>query len=318
MPAIREQLEERWETAEGQRIAREVRRLLATGMPGATGPREVTAAELQQLVVSLPFNEEIAPRLDLRGLHLDQESIDLYQASDLSGAHLEYAYEIGAIMATRMVGTVFDACRSTNAIFSADFTSASFVAASLQGVRFWDSILVEADFRQAKLALAEFRDRDCRRASFVEADLRFADLVQADLRGSDFSGANLTEANLSGVKFDEQTRLQGANLRGATLDEQFRAFAQQAGAVLSPETPDPSFYERELAELAAVIRLLREDNEHGHLDVAIVCLTEQLQRFAHDPTYPWSQEMHKALSPDMEQKVLEYYGEVGRALAYYL
>src|SRR5579875_3583593 len=103
MPAIREQLEERWETAEGQRIAREVRRLLATGMPGATGPREVTAAELQQLVVSLPFNEEIAPRLDLRGLHLDQESIDLYQASDLSGAHLEYAYEIGAIMATRMV-----------------------------------------------------------------------------------------------------------------------------------------------------------------------------------------------------------------------
>lgn len=322
MPATREQLEKRWETSEGLFMAQEVCRLLARGVPGSSEPRLVTEAELQQLISSLPFREEVAPRLDLRGLHLDQESVDLYQASDLSGARLEYAGEIGAISATRMVGTIFDGCRATNSHFSADFTSASFVGAHLQGVRFFGSSLVRATFRQAKLALASLREINCQQASFDEADLRFVDAWHADLRGANLAGADLTEANLadtdlSSIQFNEQTRVQGADLYGARLDEPFRAFAEQAGGLLRKDQVR-LFKEREKVILAAIIRVLKEDNESGHLDAAIACLEELAQHFAPDPEYSWSMKAEEALSPELMQEVMERYAQVSRALAYYL
>lgn len=321
MPATREQLEDRWETSEGQQLAREVCHLLARGVSGPSRPREVTRAELQWLTASLPFREEVAPSLDLRGLHLSQERVNLYQALDLSGAHLDYVYEIGGIVATRMIGTIFDGCYSTNADFFADFTSASFVGAKLQGVHFLRSTLVQTNFRQAKLALAEFRELDCRRASFVEADLRFSELNRADLRGADFSGANLTEANLAkanliGIQFNEKTQLRGTDLYDALLDEPFRAFAEQAGGLLRDDQ-DPSFKELEWEKLLAAIKVLKQDNEQGRLDAAISCLEELSRQDEHDLKHVWI-EAEKILSPELMQEVLERYAEVGRALAYYL
>lgn len=349
MPATREQLEARWETAEGQQMAERVCSLLEVGVPsGAEQAQEhltrldggksaqwpgfpintagstrraVTMEEIQQVITSLPFQEEVAPALDLRGLHLEQRSVKLLQDLDLSGAHLEYL-EIDSIGASRMVGTILNHCRSINAPFLGDFTSASFGEATLQGVKFLEATLVKANFRQAKLALAELREKDCRQASFVDADLRFADLYRADLRGADFSGANLTEANLAGAKlsaiqFNEKTQVRGANLSGALLDEPFRAFAEQVGGLLR-EDQEPSFKEQERAELAALIRLLKEENEQGRLDVAITCLEEQAQLVARDPGYAWSMEVQKILSPELMQEVIERYAQVRRALAYYL
>lgn len=349
MLATREQLEARWETPAGRAMAEKVCTLLETGVqqeggqaqkhtdrsdPRATAlwpsfpintadiaRQAVTANELQDAISSLPFQEEVAPVLDLRGLHRDQGAVKLLKDLDLSGAHLDYM-EIDMVGASRMVGTIFDHCRSINALFIADFTSASFVQALLPGVKFLEATLVDANFRQAKLALAELRECNCQNVLFIEADLRFvdawhADLQKANLTGADLTEANLAKANLSGIQFNEQTRLQGTNLYGAILDDPFRAFAEQAGAILR-EDQDPSFTEHERAKLAAIITILQRDNDDGRLDPAIACLIEQARHFANDPSYPWSMEMHQQLSPEMEQEVIERYGEVGRTLAYYL
>lgn len=347
MPATREQLEARWETSEGQAIAERICVLLATGVPnsesrrsaqreesranlpwpafpdeaGGAARRAVTKEELQALLAPLPLQEEVAPALDLRGLHSKQEAVSLLQDLDLSGAHLEYM-EIGSIGASRMVGTILDSCQAINASFIADFTTASFVQANLQGARFVESCLMGVNFQQAKLALARLRERDCRQSSFAEADLRFANLYRADLRGVDLSGANLTEANLaganlSGIQFNERTRVQGANLSSAVLDEPFRVFAEQRGGLLR-EDQDPSFTELDRAKLAATIRLLKEENKGGYLDAAIACLEKQAQRFAGDPAYDWSMEVQEELSPEMMQEVMERYTQVNRGLAYFL
>lgn len=349
MPATREQLEARWETPEGRIIAERVCALLESGLPqedrsrqelsdrpgsrkSAQWPgfpvetadalrRPVTMEELQALIAPLPFQEEVAPALDLRGLHLEQGALSLLQDLDLSGAHLEYT-EISSIGASRMVSTIFNHCRSINGMFIADFTEASFVQATLQGVKFLEAILGGANFRQAKLALASLREMDCQHASFVEADLRFIEAWHANLRGANLEGADLTEANLaaadlSGIQFNEQTRVQGANLHDALLDEPFRRFAEQHGGLLR-EDQELSFTEQERAELAAIIRLLKEDNEQGRLDPAITCLEEQAQRFARDSGYPWAEEAQKALTPELMQEVMERYAQVSRALAYYL
>lgn len=344
MSATREQLESRWETPEGRRIARAICTLLEEGVPGTEGQypvrgqdtgmsaewprfpinvmdnarRPATVEELQRIVVSLPFQEEVAPALDLRGLHLEHRSISFLLDIDLSLAHLEYVNEIGSVGAARMVGTVFNQCRAINALFIADFTSASFVQATLQGVRFIKAILVSANFSRAKLALAHFREADCINASFHEADMRFTDCTKADFRGANLAGADLTEANLYAIKFDEKTRLQGANLCDATLDEAFRTFAEQSGALLSQETEVSSFVALTQAQLAATIEHLKRDNTAGHFDAAVDCLIKQSQKLARDPEYPWSEEMHKILSPAMEQEVIERYAEVQKTLAYYL
>lgn len=165
--------------------------------------------------------------------------------------------------------------------------------------------------------MAELRERDCHHASLTEADPRFIHAVQADFSGADLTEAKLAKAILSGIQFNEKTQLQGANLHNTILDALFRAFAEQAGALLH-EDQDPSFVERERATLAAIITLLQRDNEDGRLGPAITCLREQAQHIANDPTYPWSMEMHSILSPEMEQEVIERYGEVGKTLAYYL
>lgn len=349
MPATREQLEARWETPEGRQVAEKICTLLETGVPLKGGQaqehrtsldvrmraqwpgfpleteqdtrRAVTIEELQQMITFLPFREEVAPALDLRGLHLKQKSVKLLQDLDLSGAHLEYL-EIGSVGASRMVETILDHCRSVNALFIADFTSASFVQTRLPGVKFLEATLAGANFTQAKLALAEFRERDCRNASFREADLRFVDARHADLRGANLAGADLTEANLAGadltgIQFNEQTRVQGTNLYRARLDEPFRTFAEQSGGLLE-EDQEPSFKEQERAELGAVIRLLKEENEDGRLDMAIACLEELAQHFAPDPEHSWSMKAEKALSPELMQEVMERYAQVSRALAFYL
>ena len=110
--ATREQLEARWVTEEGKQIAREVNQALFRG---------TNMDELRQLTTTLPYVEEVAPALDLRGLPAEERNIEFFR-TDFSGAHLEYVYDIGLVDGCQMVGTVLDGCYSVNAIFYEDFT----------------------------------------------------------------------------------------------------------------------------------------------------------------------------------------------------
>ncbi|HEU5376661.1 MAG TPA: hypothetical protein VFV38_14595, partial [Ktedonobacteraceae bacterium] len=68
---------------------------------------------------------------------------------------------------------------------------------------------------------------------------------------------------------------------------------------------DPSFKEYERAILLATLRLLKEDNEQGHLDSAITCLEGLAQHFIDDHDYSWSMKAEEALSPELMQEVME-------------
>jgi hypothetical protein len=96
--------------------------------------------------------------------------------------------------------------------------------------------------KNAYLSGANLQDADVSDASLAGADLSSANLRNADLSGTylgtaDLSGADLQEANLSGAHFGEfvgrsrsegagETRLAGANLRGANLRNLRKASAQ--------------------------------------------------------------------------------------------
>jgi uncharacterized protein YjbI with pentapeptide repeats len=323
MAATREQLEARWEADEGKRLARTLYPLLDVGA--------TTMNELKQMVNQLPFIEEVAPQLDLRGLHLLAEEILMdefivIKHMDLSGARFDYLRHVGNIVSCRMHGTVFDEMSCINGIFGSDFSHASFVKATLQGVRFWRGQVSGANFHQARLGLADFSEIACDGASFVEADMRFSDLDKADVRGTDFRGANLNGSGLRGILFDEQTRVQGANLRDASMDEDFRTFAQRGGAIINTsenQTPD-----YDLACVDALIAVMQEEeyNEDGHLDPVLPYVLAQREKLAHSeerPSYPWrdelGDELEKAFSEDLLNEVFDVLAPEGmRLLAYYL
>jgi uncharacterized protein YjbI with pentapeptide repeats len=323
MAATREQLEARWETDEGIQLARTMSPLLDRGL--------TTMDELRKMVNQLPFIEEVAPQLDLRALHLPVEDIlvnefIVIKHMDLSGVRFDYLRDIGNIVKCQMHGTIFDEMSNINGIFGSDFSHASFVKATLQGVRFWYGQVSGANFQQARLGLADFTEIACDGASFVDADLRFSKWGDSDVRGTDFRGANLTGAGLQGILFDEDTRLEGANLRNASMDEDFRAFVQRGGAIVN--TAGNRARDYDLACMDALIAVMQEKeyNEDGHLDPVLPYVLVQREKLAHSeerPSYPWSDELYPELvevfSEDIADEVFDIVLPEGmRLLAYYL
>lgn len=320
MPATREQLEARWETSEGQQLARAIRQAL--------NRPETTGEMLQSLIASLLFTDEVAPSLDLRGLHLPAEDVErnellFIHAHDLSGVRLNYARDVVNIVQAQMIGAVLDEMYCINGIFESDFTNVSFDRATLQGVRFGSSNLTGAHFEQARLGKADFSRTVCQGTHFVEADMRFTLCAYTDFRGADFAGANLTEASLGGITFDEQTRVQGTILYGASMDDDFRAFALQRGALLRDTDYRMPAYD--LACLNALIALMQEPlyNEDGHLDVVLPYVVAHRDTLAQDPTYSWEDPLADDLRTIVPQSVIDevfdyLYPEAMRLLAYYL
>ncbi|HLG66162.1 MAG TPA: pentapeptide repeat-containing protein [Ktedonosporobacter sp.] len=320
MAATREQLMARWEAEPGGTLIQSVCQKLEQ--------LDASIETLQQLLSRLPFIEEVAPHMDFRGLHLPQASRTsneyiFIKKKNLSGARFDYLTDIGNIVDCQMQKTIFDEMFCINGIFSSDFSEASFVRATLKGVRLWNSNLSEANFRQARLGKADLSEVSCHRATFLEADLRFSKCPGADFRGADLSGADLSGADLRGIQFDDQTRLQGANLRSASMSTEFRAFARSAGAIVTEPAEHMQVYD--LACLDALIALMQEQayNQDGHLDRLIPYVVAQREKLAEDPYYYWDEELGKELrkvtSEEMVKEVFDVlYPEAMRLLAYYL
>lgn len=339
METTREQLIARWDTETGQALARDVLQALSPKLlprvektltpeesardfvQRAIAWQQVKVAplgeEIKQRLTALPFANEVAPHLDLRGLHVEGQEVYL-SSVDLSGARLDYVYEIGNVSRCIMVKTVFDGCRAVQASFSREtLHEASFVEAVLNGVNFYQADLSGAIFQRAQMVTTELVEATCTQASFTGADLRFADCWHADFRGADLREVNFTEANLGDIVFDEHTRLHGANLRGASLNREFRVFAQEAGALLGE-----SHKEREIAELDATLKLMTARNEDGHLDGALRQVRIVREHLAQNPDYQWSYAIDEALkregSPELVDEVLDMVVEAGKALAAFI
>lgn len=316
MAATREQLIARWETAEGRDLAEEVQ--LAVN---PTRTRNLTSDirmpfpdNLRQRLAGLPFVDEVAPRLDLRGVHTAQNDLFLIQI-DLAGAHLEYA-RLGLIKNVRLDGAILDDCVAINSAFSGNLSQVSLAGATLNGVKFRKIDLTRSQLQGARLVKTELREAVCSEASFLGADLRFSDCLRADFRGADLREVDFTEASLKDIRFNEQTRLRGAKLQGAKMRDDFRAFAQQAGAQLGEFQNAQNF-----AELDVTIKML-QGSENPRMLAALPILRSVRADLARTPEQDWSDAVSEALAnagySDLVEEVFDAWGDSGKAMGYYI
>ena len=301
--STREQLEARWLTEEGKQVATEVSQALF---------KQASVKTLVQLVTPLPYIEEVAPALDLRGLNTEKQDLG-FLWTDFSGAHLEYVYDIRIINGCQMRGTFLDGCYAVNSVFYEDFTRASFVESILQGVRFSDAKAPEANFTRAHLACAWLNRANFQKATFVDADMRFTFCPSADFRGADLSGADLTDASLGFILFDQETRLQGTNLIGTDINDDLRAFALESGAILGE---NQGAYD--LAELDTTVKILRKMNTDGRFDEAIERLIQIRDHIPGHPMYPWISELKPYISQEILDEVLDVDQQAIKTMGYYL
>jgi hypothetical protein len=141
----------------------------------------------------------------------------------------------------------------------------------------------------------------------------------ANFCGADLREANFTESNIGAVTFDEQTQVQGTDLRGCNISDDFRAFEQQRGALLNDEITSAA---KELAELDATLTRLRQKNTDGRLDAVIPLVEAEREKFARDPDYQYYEGMQEAFaqagSPQWIDEVMEVWMETSKALAHFI
>jgi uncharacterized protein YjbI with pentapeptide repeats len=201
------------------------------------GPQENTAAaerRLQQatasplLRVSLDLSGVDLRGAVLSGAHLEGAILGRVRlgGATLAVAHLEGAYLGDADLS----GTFLDrACLERCYLGNAHLSGASLWAANLQGAS-----LYAADLRDAIVHYADLRDTDLRSAhldradlsevrlqgaNLTQASLRGASLYEAQLEGAVLSKADLLETDLRRTAFDNFSRLNGAHLDRAVIDQ---------------------------------------------------------------------------------------------------
>lgn len=320
MPATREQLIARWETPDGQQLAELACEVLYPSQSNPSlGLIKPLDPALVQRLRSLPFAEEVAEQVDLRGLHLEGKALH-FKDTDLSNVRLDYAFPIDIINNCRVAGAVFDRAFSVYGTFPRqDLSGISLADASFNGGMFYLANLSGANLQGAHLALTNLSYVNGSQAIFIGADLRFSDVHHVDFSGADLREADFTEANVGDVTFDAQTRVQGANFRGASLSDDFRTFARQRGAQLDDTITNSA---KELVQLDATLQELQRNNTDGHLDEVIALVKAERDKFERDPDYPYYQGMEEAFaragSPQWIDEVMETWMNTGKRLAHFL
>ncbi|MGH2390093.1 MAG: pentapeptide repeat-containing protein, partial [Chloroflexota bacterium] len=150
------------------------------------------------------------------------------------------------------------------------------------------------------LRSARLPDGKCRNVIFECATMLFAECPRADFRGANLSGADLRGAVLGGVRFNNETRLEGANLTDASMDDSFIRFASRHGAILGP----PSGTD-ELAQFVATIEELERTNDRHQFNGVLAEMYRLRAIMARDPFYDWSSDLAGLLPPALMEEVLE-------------
>ena len=99
----------------------------------------------------------------------------------------------------------------------ADLSNARLIGVDLSGANLSGANLSNATLSEANLEGANLMSANLREGFFWFANLSGAELSFTDLSGARFLGAVMTEALLRGVQLSEDTRLAGADLRGAVF-----------------------------------------------------------------------------------------------------
>lgn len=275
--ATKQQLKARWETSEGKQKVEALYQAFRTG---------TTLEQLHAIVASLPYRDEVALYLDLRGLYLGKSIF--VRNFDLPGVRLDYSSLGGNLSNGNWSGAVFDGADVTRLSFALNLTGASFAKTNARKVSFVKSVLTEANFHEAKLVGAMLKEVPCNGADFSGADMRESWCARTDFRGADLSGANLGGATFGSILFDENTRIEGANFTGTSMSNDFEAFVMGHGEQPKPE--DDSDVEQ--ATFAATIDLVQEKIKAGNLErrlggSVLATLTTIQQRLNNDPRYDW-------------------------------
>lgn len=189
-----------------------VRRLIP---PGSGETFEVTSRETVPTELERLSADRRRSYTQLEHALLD--GVDFSNA-DLNGAHLQFSE-----------------------LRRADFSGAQLRGVMFSGTNLHEAKLMGANLEFANVDHAEAYDANFRGANLRGAFLRRINLDNANLSGADLSGANCRHAEMRAIRFDENTRLAGTDLRRArSLTPEFIAHARAEGALLDealPETP---------------------------------------------------------------------------------
>jgi uncharacterized protein YjbI with pentapeptide repeats len=274
-------LRSRWKTTSGKIAARAVENALRHGSD---------IDELHGYTAGMPYIDEVAPNLDLRGIELP--NLVAVRASDLSGVRFDAAQMNWNFGGCTLRKAVFDRANGHNVDFGGcDLSGGSLVGARLPGAIFYGARLIDSDLSGIRMHSGQLKGADCRGAKFVGADLRMVWAADADIRGADFREANLVGASLGRVKWNETTRFEGAQMswEGTPTGISTQAIAQ--GAKLTSEKA-----EWQLGLVDATRKVLEERNRSGKL-TRIVRRMETLRLdVERDPQTLWANKLQKELS----------------------
>jgi uncharacterized protein YjbI with pentapeptide repeats len=140
---------------------------------------------------------------------------DLTQAY-LGGANLEGAFLDRACMERCYLD---GACLDHTSLWAVNLRGASLYQATLQDAILHLANLRNADLRSATLTGADLSEAYVQAANLTAANLQSANLYEANLKGTVLTEANLQHSDLRRTTLNSTSRLNGAHLDGAAIDQ---------------------------------------------------------------------------------------------------
>lgn len=277
----RQQLQARWKTEAGASLARTIGESLQQG---------TVQEEVHALIADLPFKDEVAPALDLRGIEIPS-LISIAESCDLSGVRFDVARLNWNFSGAILRNAVFDGAEGANVDFGGcDLQGSSFVKARLPGAIFFKATLRNANLTGIRMRSGQLKGSDCSKAIFTGADLRLVWAADADLRDCDLRQANLVGASLGGAAWNDETQLSGAQISSEGTPDALCAFALSQGATVQSEDR-----EWQLSLIDATVKALQ--NETGiRVENVIDLLKELRPKVDKDPSVLWANELQEKLS----------------------
>lgn len=279
MTAAKE-LKARWQTSAGIDA-------LAQVIKGLTDNDPET---LRRAVQHLPFVEEVASAIDLRGIVLPLNGFSNRTALPLVCDHAKIDWNFS--FCDLQGGSFERATLKRVKLIGCQLAGVSFVRANVADASMQKTNVSGCAFTYAKMRGTRLAEADCRNARFEGADMRSVWLARSDLRGADFRGVNMTSSTFGGVTFDETTRFDGATVSVEGFDPPLLAQARAQGAILN-STMD-GFY---LNFVDVTLIVLRDMNRAGgHYSDTIRKLEALRPKVEAEASFDWSTALAEQVS----------------------
>jgi uncharacterized protein YjbI with pentapeptide repeats len=206
-----------------------IRTLAGAGGDMAAAERRLRdAADNPLLQVSLDFSaldlcQAVLSHAQLQGAILGHVRLQgaTLAVADLTQAHLSGANLDGAFLDRACLEqcALDEACLDRASLWAANLHQASLYRATLNDAILHLADLRDADLRSAVLARADLSEAYLQTANFTAADLHAANLYEASLEGTVLSEAQLQQSDLRRTTLSSTSRLNGAHLDEAAVEQ---------------------------------------------------------------------------------------------------